>query len=31
VLRVNINSFLTRRRHIDGLLELLERMGGDVI
>ena len=24
-LRVNINSFLTERRHIDDLLELLER------
>jgi aromatic-L-amino-acid decarboxylase len=29
VLRVNINSFLTQRRHIDDLLELLERASKD--
>ncbi|HEX8852981.1 MAG TPA: pyridoxal-dependent decarboxylase, partial [Pyrinomonadaceae bacterium] len=27
-LRINVNSFLTRRRHIDDLLELLVREGG---
>jgi hypothetical protein len=26
-LRVNINSFLTERRHIDDLVELLKRLG----
>jgi len=31
VLRVNINSFLTRQRHIDDLLELLERKREEVI
>lgn len=31
VLRVNVNSFLTRRRHIDYLLELLQRFGGELI
>ena len=31
VLRVNINSFLTRQRHIDDLLELLERKSAEVI
>lgn len=31
VLRVNINSFLTRRRHIDDLLELLVRSGKEVV
>lgn len=30
VLRVNVNSFLTRRRHIDYLLELLQRFGGEL-
>lgn len=30
-LRVNINSFLTERRHIDELLELLQRMSQDLI
>jgi len=30
VLRVNINSFLTERRHIDDLLELLQRTGREV-
>ncbi|MCA1604125.1 MAG: hypothetical protein LC775_01245, partial [Acidobacteria bacterium] len=30
-LRVNINSFLTQRRHIDDLVELLERMSKDLI
>ncbi len=30
-LRVNINSFLTERRHIDDLVELLERMGKDLV
>ena len=30
VLRVNINSFLTERRHIDDLLELLVRTGKNV-
>jgi len=30
-LRVNINSFLTERRHIDDLLELLERTGKVVV
>jgi aromatic-L-amino-acid decarboxylase len=29
-LRVNINSFLTERRHIDDLVELLERMSKDL-
>ncbi|HEV7474524.1 MAG TPA: aminotransferase class V-fold PLP-dependent enzyme [Pyrinomonadaceae bacterium] len=29
-LRVNINSFLTERRHIDDLLELLARMGREI-
>jgi hypothetical protein len=27
VLRVNVNSFLTRKHHIDDLLELLNRKG----
>jgi aromatic-L-amino-acid decarboxylase len=31
VLRVNINSFLTERRHIDDLVELLERKGAEVL
>jgi aromatic-L-amino-acid decarboxylase len=31
VLRVNINSFLTRQRHVDDLLELLERKSAEVI
>jgi aromatic-L-amino-acid decarboxylase len=30
VLRVNINSFLTRRRHVDDLLELLVRTGKEL-
>jgi aromatic-L-amino-acid decarboxylase len=30
-LRVNINSFLTERRHIDDLVELLERMSEDLV
>jgi aromatic-L-amino-acid decarboxylase len=30
-LRVNINSFLTERRHIDDLVELLERMSKDLV
>jgi aromatic-L-amino-acid/L-tryptophan decarboxylase len=30
VLRVNINSFLTGRRHIDDLVELLQRMSKDL-
>jgi aromatic-L-amino-acid decarboxylase len=30
VLRVNINSFLTRRRHIDDLLTLLERLSREL-
>lgn len=30
-LRVNINSFLTERRHIDDLIELLERMSKDLV
>jgi glutamate/tyrosine decarboxylase-like PLP-dependent enzyme len=30
-LRVNINSYLTERRHIDDLIELLQREGADVI
>jgi len=30
-LRVNINSFLTERRHIDDLVELLQRMSKDLI
>jgi aromatic-L-amino-acid decarboxylase len=30
VLRININSFLTERRHIDDLLELLMRTGSNV-
>lgn len=29
-LRVNVNSFLTRRRHIDYLLELLQRFGTEL-
>lgn len=31
VLRVNVNSFLTERRHIDDLLELLERKSRESI
>lgn len=31
VLRVNINSFLTEQRHVDDLIELLERKSADVI
>ena len=31
VLRVNINSFLTRRRHIDDLIDLLVRTGKEVV
>ena len=31
VLRVNINSFLTRQRHVDDLIELLERKSAEVI
>jgi aromatic-L-amino-acid decarboxylase len=30
VLRININSFLTERRHVDDLLELLVRTGKSV-
>lgn len=30
-LRVNINSFLTERRHIDDLVELLQRTGGELL
>jgi len=30
-LRVNINSFLTERRHIDDLVQLLERMSKDLV
>jgi aromatic-L-amino-acid decarboxylase len=30
-LRVNINSFLTERRHVDDLVELLERMGRELV
>jgi glutamate/tyrosine decarboxylase-like PLP-dependent enzyme len=30
-LRVNINSFLTERRHLDDLLELLVRMSGELV
>jgi glutamate/tyrosine decarboxylase-like PLP-dependent enzyme len=30
-LRVNINSFLTERRHIDDLVELLQRMSKDLV
>jgi aromatic-L-amino-acid decarboxylase len=30
-LRVNVNSFLTERRHIDDLIELLVRMSKDVV
>lgn len=30
VLRVNINSFLTERRHVDDLLELLKREAGNI-
>jgi aromatic-L-amino-acid decarboxylase len=29
-LRVNINSFLTEKRHVDDLLELLKRTGREV-
>jgi aromatic-L-amino-acid decarboxylase len=31
VLRVNINSFLTEQRHIDDLVELLERKSREVV
>jgi aromatic-L-amino-acid decarboxylase len=31
VLRVNINSFLTEQRHVDDLIELLERTSAEVI
>jgi glutamate/tyrosine decarboxylase-like PLP-dependent enzyme len=31
VLRVNINSFLTERRHVDDLIELLQRMSKDLV
>lgn len=31
VLRVNINSFLTERRHVDDLIELLQRMRKDLV
>lgn len=31
VLRVNINSFLTEQRHVDDLIELLERKGQEVM
>jgi len=31
VLRININSFLTERRHIDDLLELLVRRGREIV
>jgi aromatic-L-amino-acid decarboxylase len=31
VLRVNINSFLTERRHIDDLLELLVRKSKEIV
>jgi glutamate/tyrosine decarboxylase-like PLP-dependent enzyme len=30
-LRVNINSFLTEKRHIDDLVELLERVGSELM
>jgi aromatic-L-amino-acid decarboxylase len=30
VLRVNINSFLTERRHIDDLVELLQRLSKEL-
>jgi aromatic-L-amino-acid/L-tryptophan decarboxylase len=30
-LRVNINSFLTERRHVDDLVELLKRMSKDLV
>ncbi len=30
-LRVNVNSFLTERRHIDDLLELLQREGAKLV
>ena len=30
-LRVNVNSFLTERRHIDDLLELLQRVGAGLL
>ncbi|HET6862303.1 MAG TPA: hypothetical protein VFH91_04625, partial [Pyrinomonadaceae bacterium] len=30
-LRVNINSFLTEQRHVDDLLELLQRCGREAI
>jgi aromatic-L-amino-acid decarboxylase len=30
-LRVNVNSFLTERRHIDDLVELLVRIGKEVV
>ena len=30
-LRVNINSFLTERRHIDDLVELLKRLGKELL
>ncbi|HEX9544594.1 MAG TPA: pyridoxal-dependent decarboxylase, partial [Pyrinomonadaceae bacterium] len=30
-LRVNINSFLTERRHVDDLLELLQRKGKEIV
>jgi aromatic-L-amino-acid decarboxylase len=30
-LRVNINSFLTERRHIDDLIELLKREGAELM
>jgi aromatic-L-amino-acid decarboxylase len=30
-LRVNINSYLTEQRHVDDLLELLERVGSELM
>jgi aromatic-L-amino-acid decarboxylase len=30
-LRVNINSFLTERRHVDDLVELLQRKGAELL
>jgi aromatic-L-amino-acid decarboxylase len=30
-LRININSFLTERRHVDGLVELLRREGANIL
>jgi aromatic-L-amino-acid decarboxylase len=30
-LRVNVNSFLTKQKHIDGLIELLQRSARDLL